>query len=62
MNMNCEVKQMPVLHHILKDGTEVSDITGRVIKANEFETLYQVVNRINERINHEAVRTSEARS
>lgn len=53
---------MPVMHHILKDGTEVSDITGHVIKADEFETLYQVVNRINERINHEAVRTSEARS
>lgn len=53
---------MPVIHHILKDGTAVSDITGHVIKADEFETLYQVVNRINERMNHEAVRTSEARS
>lgn len=57
-----EVKQVPVIHHILKDGTEVSDVTGHVIKADKFTTLYQVVNRINERINHEAVRTSEARS
>lgn len=53
---------MPVIHHLLKDGTEVSDITGHMIKADDFEALYQVVNRINERINHEAVRTSEARS
>ena len=62
MNMNCEVKQMPVLHHILKDGTEVPDVTGHVIRANEFDTMYEVVNRINERINHAAVRTSETRS
>ena len=53
---------MVILHHILKDGTEVPDVTGYVVKADEFDTMYQVINRINERINHEAVRTSEARS
>ncbi len=51
-----------MIHHVLKDGTEVKSIEGHVIKADEFDTLYQVVNRINERINHETVRTSEARS
>lgn len=53
---------MPVLHHILKDGTEVSDVTGHVIKADKFDTMYEVVKRINERINHATVRTSKARS
>lgn len=53
---------MAVLHHVLKDGTEVPDVTGHVIKATEFKTLYQVVNRINERINHGVIPTPEARS
>ncbi|WP_458397863.1 BOW99_gp33 family protein [Anaerotignum sp.] len=53
---------MITIHHILKDGTEVPNITGHVIKADEFETLYQVVNRINERTQHESVRTPEERS
>jgi hypothetical protein len=50
-----------MIHHILKDGTEVTDIAGHVIKAEQFEVLYQTINRINERVNHEALRTSETR-
>ncbi len=50
-----------MIHHILKDGTEVTDISGKVIEVKQFEVLYQVVNRINERVNHEAIRTSKAR-
>lgn len=38
-----------MIKHILKDGTEVPDITGKVIRTAEFEVLYQVVNRIMER-------------
>ena len=49
-----------MIHHILKDGTEVTDISGKVIEVKQFEVLYQVVNRINERVNHEAIRTSKA--
>jgi hypothetical protein len=37
---------MITIKHILKDGTEVPDIAGRVIKADEFPVLYEVVNRI----------------
>ena len=45
-----------MIRHILKDGTEVDDITGKVIQADEFETLYQVINRIQEKEQkHEAV-------
>ena len=35
-----------MIHHILKDGTEVDDITGKVIKAEDFPVLYEVINRI----------------
>lgn len=36
------------VHHILKDGTKVDDVAGRVIKAKEHSVLYEVINRINE--------------
>lgn len=39
---------MITIKHILKDGTEVADITGKVIKAKDHELLYEVINRINE--------------
>ncbi len=35
--------------HILKDGTEVKDITGHVIKAAEFKVLYEVIDRIQQK-------------
>lgn len=34
------------IHHILKNGTEVKDIKGHLIKAEEFPVLYEVINRI----------------
>ena len=34
------------IHHILKDGTEVKDIKGHLIKADEFPVMYEVINRI----------------
>lgn len=34
------------IKHVLKDGTQVSDISGRVIKAKDYPVLYEVVNRI----------------
>lgn len=34
------------IKHVLKDGTEVSDISGHVIKAKDYPVLYEVVNRI----------------
>lgn len=36
------------IHHVLKDGTEVDDIKGHVIKAKDQVVLYEVINRINE--------------
>lgn len=51
-----------MIRHILKDGTEVTDISGHVIKAEQFEVLYQIIDGINERVNHEALRTSKART
>ena len=36
------------VHHVLKDGTKVDDVAGRVIKAEEYTVLYEVINRINE--------------
>lgn len=39
---------MITIKHVLKDGTEVTDISGKVIKAKEHSVLYEVINRINE--------------
>jgi hypothetical protein len=36
------------IRHILKDGTEVKDVTGHVIKAKEHSVLYEIINRINQ--------------
>ena len=33
--------------HILKDGSEVEDITGRVVKMDEAGTLYNLIREIN---------------
>lgn len=38
-----------MIKHILKDGTEVSDITGKVIKAKDFPILYETINRISKK-------------
>lgn len=34
------------IHHLLKDGTQIDDIAGKVIKAKDYPVLYEVVNRI----------------
>ena len=34
------------VRHILKDGTEVESIAGRVIRQEEFPALYEVIGRI----------------
>lgn len=47
---------MITIHHVLKDGTEVDSIEGKVIKADEFGTLYEVINRIQKEMkNNETV-------
>lgn len=33
--------------HILKDGSEVEDITGRVVKMEDAGTLYSLIREIN---------------
>lgn len=37
---------MITIHHVLKDGTEVADIAGKVVKAKDNEQLYEAINRI----------------
>ena len=37
---------MGKIHHLLKDGTEVPDISGHVIKSEAFPVLYETINRI----------------
>lgn len=38
-----------MIYHVLKDGTVVPDVKGHVIKADQFELLYQVISNIKER-------------
>lgn len=35
-----------MIRHVLKDGTEVPDVAGHVIKAESFPVLYETINRI----------------
>lgn len=37
------------VHHVLKDGTRIDDIEGHVIKAADFQALYEVISRINQK-------------
>ena len=36
--------------HILKDGTRVDDIAGRIIKVSDAEVVYQLMDEINKKI------------
>ena len=33
--------------HILKDGSVIDDITGHVVKVDDVEAVYQLIERIN---------------
>ena len=49
---------MITIKHVLKDGTEVDSVEGKVIKAEQFDVLYEVINRIQkegDQNTHEAV-------
>lgn len=35
-----------MIKNILKDGTEVKDLTGIVIRESEFPTIYQIIKKI----------------
>lgn len=35
------------IHHVLKDGTQVKDISGHMVNAADYPVLYEVINRIN---------------
>ena len=35
-----------MIRHILKDGTEVDSVEGKVIKSDDFRTMYEVIIRI----------------
>ena len=38
-----------MIHHVLKDGSKVESIEGHVIKADQFDMLYQIINNIKTR-------------
>lgn len=37
---------MVIIKHVLKDGTQVESINGKVIKAEQFGVLYETINRM----------------
>lgn len=41
------------VYHVLKDGSQVNDITGRVVKLSDTKTLYNALAQINRRIQYE---------
>ena len=38
-----------MVYHIMKDGSRPTDITGKVIKVSEAESLYEVMKQIHTR-------------
>ena len=42
-----------MIKHILRDGTVLNDITGHVVKVEDAETVYTLIDKINERGNLE---------
>ena len=39
--------------HILKDGTRLDDITGHIVRIQEAETVYKLMDSINRRADNE---------
>jgi hypothetical protein len=48
--------------HILKDGSEVEDITGRVVKMDDAGTLYSLIREINRKSEKKNRKLSAAKS
>lgn len=38
-----------MIRHVLKDGSEVSDITGYVIRIEDHEDLYKIIDGLNQK-------------
>lgn len=43
--------------HIFADGTTSTDITGHVVKKEDAEAFYDIVNEINRRLQNERIKT-----
>lgn len=41
------------IHHVLKDGTEVPDVAGHVVRMTDNSELYQVIKSIERKEEHE---------
>lgn len=48
-----------MVRHILKDGTEVESVSGRVLKISEFTELYNIIRAINRKIENEQPKKGE---
>lgn len=48
-----------MIRHYLRDGTEVGGVSGKLITAEEFKTVYEIINRINERNYNDEIRTNQ---
>ena len=42
-----------MIRHILRDGTQLNDVEGHIIKQTEIKTIYQLIEAINERKSNE---------
>lgn len=43
--------------HILKDGSQVEDITGHVVKMDDAAPLYHMIREINRKSNNQKIHT-----
>jgi len=45
--LNGKTEAFGMVKHVLKDGTEVNDISGLVINPKEFPRVYEILKKIN---------------
>lgn len=45
--------------HVLKDGSEVEDITGHVVRVKDAETLYSLIREINRKSDEKIERSGQ---
>lgn len=37
------------IHHVLKDGTRIDDISGHVVRVQDAESVYALISKLNQR-------------
>ena len=48
-----------MVRHILKDGKEVKDISGHMVKVSEFKAVYRIISQIGGKTHDKRIRSEK---